>query len=267
MTTPAANSCETPGAGERFVLLGASNLTLAFPMLLEALGRRHAEPVDVFAAHGHGRSFGNWNRVFVRSLPGIVECGIWESLDQSPETASTRALITDVGNDILYNAPVDDILAWVERCLQRLSALESETVVTLLPLDRVGRLTVSQFVLVRTLLFPSCRLDYQTVVDRAAALNNGLLDLAGRFHAATVSPLPEWYGWDPIHIRRGLRAEAWSTYLEHWHAETPLELRSPSLFNQLGTWCRPPAERRLLGIFQTAAQPVRNCGSFRLWLF
>ena len=30
-----------------------------------------ARPLDVLAAHGHGRSYGNWSRVLVRALPGI----------------------------------------------------------------------------------------------------------------------------------------------------------------------------------------------------
>ena len=34
--------------------------------------------------------------------------------------AATAALVTDIGNDVLYGIPVDTILAWVEECLERI---------------------------------------------------------------------------------------------------------------------------------------------------
>ena len=55
-----------------------------------------------------------------RELPGIVECGLWDALAQRPP-APTVALLTDIGNDLLYDVPVPQIVSWVETCLDRFS--------------------------------------------------------------------------------------------------------------------------------------------------
>ena len=56
-----------------------------------------------------------------RELPGITTCGLWDALAARPP-ARTAALVTDVGNDLLYGAPVAAILDWVAECLDRLAA-------------------------------------------------------------------------------------------------------------------------------------------------
>src|SRR5207245_935521 len=57
--------------------------------------------VEMLAALGHGRSYGAQSRLIVRTLPGILQSGLWRKLETLP-VAPTRGLITDVGNDILY---------------------------------------------------------------------------------------------------------------------------------------------------------------------
>ena len=95
-----------PGAGSRIperrvVLLGASNLVAGLPRVVEAARSVWGGPLDILAAAGHGRSYGRSSRVLWRTLPGILSCGLWEDLARRPP-ASTAALLTDVGNDILY---------------------------------------------------------------------------------------------------------------------------------------------------------------------
>ena len=87
---------------QRVILLGASNVTLAFPLIVEGLRRSLPEPIELFAAHGHGRSYGLWSRVLMRRLPGIRECGLWESLATRSGEGRPLALVTDVGNDLLF---------------------------------------------------------------------------------------------------------------------------------------------------------------------
>ncbi len=61
----------------RVILLGASNVTLSFPRLWHGLQRAFDDPLKLFAAHGHGRSFGMWTRIGPRELPSVVDCRIW----------------------------------------------------------------------------------------------------------------------------------------------------------------------------------------------
>jgi hypothetical protein len=48
----------------------------------------------------------------------------------------TAALITDIGNDLFYEASVERIAEWIEQCLSRLAPLCERIVVTQLPLVR-----------------------------------------------------------------------------------------------------------------------------------
>jgi hypothetical protein len=88
----------------RIVALGASNLTRGFQTVV-ATARSMAGPrAEVVAALGHGRSYGMASRLMVRTLPGILQSGLWHQLEVLPP-APTRALVTDVGNDVLYGMP------------------------------------------------------------------------------------------------------------------------------------------------------------------
>ncbi len=103
----------------RVVLLGASNLTRGVSTVIETAAAYWGRPLEVFAALGHGRSYGAASSVMGRELPGIVQCGLWEDLRRQG-AAATAALITDVGNDLLYGAPPEVIADWVQQCAERL---------------------------------------------------------------------------------------------------------------------------------------------------
>ena len=47
----------------------------------------------------------------------------------------------DIGNDMLYGISPDEMLDWVNRCLDRLDAIGAATIVTQLPAESVDRLT------------------------------------------------------------------------------------------------------------------------------
>ena len=123
-----------PGGPRRIVLLGASNLTRGISAVLVEAERHFGSPLEVYAALGHGRSYGMTSRILFRSLPGITECGIWNALAALP-AAPTAALVTDVGNDLLYGATPATILHWVDECLRRLAERNARAVLTLLPWD------------------------------------------------------------------------------------------------------------------------------------
>lgn len=198
----------------RVVLLGASNLKRGFPQALSRL--RGAGPVEVLAALGHGRSYGTWSSLaWVRRLPGIVQCGLWEELEQRPPLP-TVALVTDVGNDLLYGAPVPRIAGWVGTCLERLAGQRAELVVGLLPLASLEKVSPVRYHLVRQILFPGRRAaPWSAMLDRARELNERLRRLGLEHGARLVEPSPSWYGIDPIHVRRNMRSQAWNEMFDH----------------------------------------------------
>ena len=207
----------------RAVLLGASNLKIGLPFLLDRVRRRAGGPVEVLAACGHGRSYGAWSRfLFVRRLPGITACGLWRDLQASPPLP-TIALLTDVGNDLVYGEDAARIAGWVESCLDRLASQRAETVLTLLPLPRLEKLTGWQVRLAVSLLFPGRDAPWPGLLDQARDLNARLRRMAAERGVRTVEPEADWYGIDPIHLRRSRRRDVWEHILTLW----PLPPESP----------------------------------------
>ena len=253
------------------ILLGASNLTLALPRLWHGLIRAWPEPLEMFAADGHGRSYGNWSRVGPRGLPGIVSCRLWDELDAQRAMSSERprALIADIGNDLLYGADPEQIAAWVETCLQRLFAINARIVVTGLPVASIQKLSRSRFEFMKLLMFPGSRLRFDEVESKMTRLNQLVGDLARTYHAVLVEKRGEWYGFDPIHIRRRFRATAWREILASWFdRSTEVGFSNVGINRSLQVWRQRPLERRWLGRTQHTVQPaLREPDGTSLWLF
>lgn len=254
----------------RFIVLGASNVTLAFPRLWHGLRRASAEPLEMFAAHGHGRSFGNWSRIGPRELPGIVPCRLWDDLAaQSPSSEPPRALITDIGNDLLYGVAPDQIAAWIATCLERLTAMSARIVLTQLPLASALSLGRTRFQFFRSLLFPSSELQFDDLRPQVARLNQHILDLGRTHNVPTLDLHGHWYGFDPIHIRRRYRDPAWQELLTSWFDDpAAANFRAANPTQSLRQWRQRPSERRWFGREQTAAQPtLREADGSTLWLY
>lgn len=240
----------------RIILLGASNLTLAFPLLVETLRATYG-PIELFAAHGHGRSFGMTSRVLCRSLPAIRGCRLWDDLRSRPAaTQPPLAVITDVGNDLLYGANVPQIVGWVETCLARLIEQRANVVVTRLPLESVMRLGPARYNLTKTIFFPGKGPGWAAMRQLAPELDRSLADLATRCAIPCLQPRREWYGFDPIHIRRSRRAEAWQEVLSSLTKPDVVTAARPGFATSVHFWLAAPALRSICGRSREATQPA-----------
>jgi hypothetical protein len=239
----------------RVVLLGASNLTRGISTVIETAWSLLGSPLEVLAALGHGRSYGLASRVLGRELPGIRQSGLWDALAARP-TAETAALVTDIGNDLLYGAPVESILRWVSESLERLDTARARTVLTLLPIDNVEALSEWRYWIVRTCAFPKCRARLDEILGAAGELNAGLKRLAAERRVPVVELRGEWYGFDPIHIRLRHWRAAWREILSPWSdAPASASAARGSFTRWLYLRSLPPLERRLFGRERRAAQP------------
>jgi hypothetical protein len=183
--------------------------------VIDRLGTREepiAWPTDIFSAAGHGRSYGLRSRVLARELPSIVDCGLWPALD-AYRGEVTAALVTDVGNDLLYEQSVEQIERWVATCIDRLAAHTDRVVLTLLPEVSPRTIGLARFLFFRTLFVPACRLSLAEIATRAAALNDVLSRLAATAGVRLVAHDPAWYGLDPIHVVSRARHTAWERML------------------------------------------------------
>lgn len=241
---PAASSSQ-PVA--RLVLLGASNLTRALPTVVGLAEQGLGQPLQVLAALGHGRSYGAWSRCLLRELPGIRECGIWRTLESQP-AMPTAALVTDIGNDLIYGFAPHLIARWVEETLDRLAKIGAQTVITTLPICNLEKLSERRYHLMLSVLYPRCKISLATMRDRAYALNDLVREAAARRCLESIEPQPSWYGIDPVHIRTRERRGAWGHVLQSLSA-------AKSQFSSAN-----PAISQRLRIFPLRAEQMRICG-------
>jgi hypothetical protein len=242
-------------ASRRVVILGASNLTRGLNTVVETAHAVWGRPLEMFVALGLGRSYGRSTRMLGRELPGILDCGLWPEL-ASRQAVPTAAVVTDIGNDLLYHEPVERIVDWVEACLDRLADLGAQTVVTLLPLENLERLSAARFRILRTIFFPNSRIGFQEVGRRARALDERVRGLAKARGFRVVTPRAAWYGIDPIHIRARHMTSAWREFLtaERLASGAIKPVRS-SLARAAYLHSRTPFHRYFLGFEQRRAQP------------
>jgi hypothetical protein len=245
----------------RVVAIGASNLTRGFQTVVSTARTTWGPDVEVVAALGHGRSYGATSNFLVRRLPAILQSAVWRHLESAP-AVPTKALVTDIGNDIVYGFAPDQILAWVEEALARLARVSNEVVLTDLPMDNIRRLSSWRFRTVRSIFFPSCRLPFEEVVTRAEQVNAGLAELARAHGARFVHLKPSWYGFDPIHIRPSLWRTAWQDILG---VSCPIPR---SRIEALRLYAMRPHQQWVFGVEQrtpqTGAQLSRGA---RVWLY
>lgn len=257
---PASAATSRPRHVARAVLLGASNVARGLPVIVDTGRGLLGGPVEVLAACGRGRSYGLTSQFLGRTIGGLARSRVWDALDaRQAERDSPRlvALVTDVGNDLLYGASVWQIVDWVAACLERLDAAGARTVVTALPLENLRSLGPRRFAFFRSLFFPFCRLSLAELAARAHDLGEQLERLAaGRPTVAFARQRAEWFGVDPIHITFARMGGAWRELLASWADEPPA---APPARLDLGRWVRSqlavPAERRVFGIAQRGAQP------------
>jgi hypothetical protein len=239
----------------RFMVLGASNVARSFATIVATVRRLWGEPVEVMAAMGYGRSYGQPSKVLGRKISGIFPCALWQDLQSRPAMPTT-AVITDVGNDILYGATPAQILEWVSGCLDRLLERGATTTIVELPIGSLERLGAARFRIFRSIFFPDSRLTLDSAVTAAWETNAGLAEL-GRSRKMPVIPVPAaWYGIDPIHLRAGARAEAWQTIVSACGRNGPLaSTASAPVWERAYLHLLAPHERSIFGLRQRAAQP------------
>ncbi|HVR99108.1 MAG TPA: hypothetical protein VMW27_20990 [Thermoanaerobaculia bacterium] len=253
MQTPVPSP--TQSAALRVVLLGASNLRLGFPKALSCLRRLTGEPLEVLGAFGHGRSYGAWSRVlWVRWLPGITQCGLWQEIERR-QPLPTLALVTDIGNDLVYGEMPETIAGWVGTCLDRLERQGAEIVLTRLPIENLEFLSPLGYYVTRSILFPGRGVSRSALLERARDLDGRLREMGLARGARLVLPETSWYGIDPVHVRRGKRHEAWECVFSSWLESRPAREPQPQVRWRDLRGVRA-AELRLLGKTIHTPQPA-----------
>jgi hypothetical protein len=264
----------TDTGGQLVAVLGASNVARGLPWLLETVRRlgpdtaAGAAPRDLLVAGGHGRSYGLATNVLGRTLPGLLDCGIWTRLDELAQHRTLAVVLTDVGNDLVYEVPPERLVGWVRSALDRLPR-HARVTVTTPPLASLSALSPWRFHLLRRLFFPARRVELSSLLGALERVVHGLSELAADPRVRLVEPPASWYGFDPIHTLSHRRVEAWYRMLGEREDREPNGGTSPPGLSQrwLAMTARPQ-DWRLFGLALGSAQPCRRLADgTRLWLY
>jgi hypothetical protein len=253
----------------RVVVLGASNVTRGISTIFETARLAVGGPIDLYAAFGHGRSLGLYTRVLGRGLCGMLDAGLWRALDDAPRPRASFALLSDIGNDLLYGVDPEKIGDWIEKILDRCQSVAQRVVVTELPLASIEKLGERRYAFVRRAIFPSCRLTLDEAKRGAIAVNARVHRAAAKRGAIVVPHDAAWYGFDPIHIRFNALAKAWGTVLRSWRDDAENDLLARG---SLPRWWRlrtfSPEKRAFFGVERTKPQPAgRLRDGSTVWLY
>ena len=245
----------------RVIALGASNLTRGLRTVVSMSRVAWGADTEVIAALGLGRSYGGRSRFIMRTLPGILDCGIWRALDDLPPATTTIGIVSDVGNDILYGYPSPQILEWVDESITRLRRHTDTITLTGLPFFNANQLTERRFRIMRAIVFPSSQQTLAGARLGAVVVQEGLERIAAARGVRFVPLQQQWYRWDPIHFRYRYWRRMWGECLgldeQVWNA--PPE--AGGFIESSRLWLRSDERRWLFGV----RQHRRQAGALRLF--
>ena len=265
--SPTESNSET-GPDHRFILLGASNLTLGLPRIVKAIRDSHSGSIEIFAAHGHGRSYLKWSYVVVRGLPAIRECQMWDEIASRPPAKKTYALVTDLGCDLLYGHPKEELVQAVADCLQRLADMNAQIIYARPPLERIDQLNDWTYFAAKNVFFPGPTVPWKTMREAIHSVDESICATGQGSGISTILPKLEWYGIDPIHILRSKRSQAWTEILAGWDGCESWKVNGATATEHLDVWKRRPAERRMWFRQQSQQQPNHSWDDrVTLWVY
>jgi hypothetical protein len=249
------------------VVLGASNVSRGLARLVATVRSRAGAPVDLFVAAGHGRAYGVNSRVWMRRLPSILGCGLWRALDRERK-AEPLALITDVGNELLYGLGVSAVAGAVREAARRLADRGARVAITGLPLAGIAGVGSVRYRLLRTLYVPGCLLGLAELKEATRWLDEELRAIAADTGGIFIEQPADWYGLDALHVRRRCIDQLWTQVADAWNWPTTARPARASVREWVAIGSRAVETRSIARVMLHTRQPAwRSRDGLRLWLY
>ncbi|MFQ5444990.1 MAG: hypothetical protein ACE5EK_10285, partial [Nitrospinales bacterium] len=156
------------------VLLGASNLARGYYGLIHFLRRHlHPRPLLVLNALGPGRGYCAEGGIFNVVYPPIRACGIMDAVrEKAKPPCRVVALITDIGNDIMYGVPVKTITDCVVELLKTFRELDANVLMTSIPSSMERDIGKIPFAILRTLFYPKSQVERSQAASAVIEINH-----------------------------------------------------------------------------------------------
>jgi len=239
----------------RVVVLGASNVSRGLARLVATVESR-SPGADLFVAAGHGRGYGVNTRVAARRLPSILGSGLWRGLDRQGGEQPPVALVTDVGNELLYGFPAERIASWVRESVRRLADRGATIAITRLPMAGIATVCAVRYRALRTFFVPGCPLSLAELKEAATRLDADLQTIAADFGAQVIEQPAHWYGFDTLHVRRRHLDDLWQAALNAWDFPSAQSSAKSSTTDWLKIGTKAAEVRSLGGVMRFTQQPV-----------
>lgn len=193
------------------ILLGASNLSrgcFAFARHMKVC--LYPRKVEVLIASGPGRAYCASGGLLNVTYPPIQSSEIFEvARSKSQSGSQVIALVTDIGNDIMYGVSTEKILEAVRQVFTRLQSMNAEIFFTTLPVAFEKGDHPVWFYILRALLFPRSTVAYDEAVAGIIEINQFLKNYVGE-HRLLIPDADRYLGHDEIHYGWLQAHKAWS---------------------------------------------------------
>ena len=200
-----------------FLLMGASNLARGYSMLTHHLSEcLEKNKTEFLNALGPGRGFCARGGIFNITYSPIQDCQIIESGEKkSKEALRTVVLITDIGNDLLYGVSADTLIASLDIMIDEILKWDADIFLTSIHVNLKKDISPTIFLVLRFLLFPSSKANYEEMDLSILQINDYLEDKVSknqRIHL--ITGLEAFAGLDKIHYSLLKTHAAWSAVAE-----------------------------------------------------
>ena len=182
------------------VLLGASNLSrgcFAFSRHMKTC--LHPRKCEVLIASGPGRAYCVSGGLLNISYPPIYTSDIFKVAQEKGESGyRVVALVTDIGNDIMYGVPAGQVIETVQQIFGKLESMDAEIFYTTLPVAFEKGVHPIWFYLLRSVLLPFSRVSHDEAVAEIIKVNQFLRQSASK-QCHLISDMDRYLGFDEIH--------------------------------------------------------------------
>ena len=194
-----------------FILLGASNLARSFYGLKLCIKQCISpRPANFMHAMGPGRGYVSEGGIFNVIYPPILNCGILEAARNKRKTnQQVVALITDIGNDIMYGVAPEEIINGLQNLFIALDEFETSIFITSIPIDLKNDIGESYFRILRRIFFPKSPVEYSQASETIETINQFILKSSNE-KITVISDMKQFCGMDKIHYSFLKNHSAWS---------------------------------------------------------
>ena len=194
-----------------FIFLGASNLARSFYGLKCCITRCvFPRPVSFIHAMGPGRGYIRQGGICNAVYPPILNCNILKAAHKKRKNnQQIVALITDIGNDIMYGVSTEEIIGGLKSLFRDLSELEANIFITSIPIDLKKDVGEFYFRILRQVFFRNSLVEYHQASEAVQMVNKFILQSLKK-NIIAINGMKQFCGIDKIHYSLFKSRSAWS---------------------------------------------------------